>query len=108
NPEGRYPSMEGLLDELERDPRTTQRRWMVAGGVAALVVLLPIFHQLEQSRVQQRCNAASKLEGIWDDPTRARVENAFQKTGLVYAHAAFRTIEGQLNGYTQEWASMDR
>src|SRR5581483_8059691 len=67
NPNLRFPSMDALIHELQRDPAQTVRQ--AAPLVAAAVLLLGgvVGFQLKQARAAHACGAVSQsLAGVWD------------------------------------------
>ncbi|HXI55292.1 MAG TPA: serine/threonine-protein kinase, partial [Polyangia bacterium] len=89
-PEDRWPSMEVLLAELEKNHVVAGRRKFEAG-------------------------AATKLAGIWEAPVRghpiettakAEMRRAFLATGKRYATTAFESASRILDRYAEDWARM--
>ena len=115
-PSDRWPSMKDLLDELERDPRVSRRRWMV-GTVAVLLVatagilaVRPMF----VPRVQVCAGGPEMVGHAWEIPgdggpelaSHARIRQAFLSTGKSYAPDVFATVARAFNSYAQRWAAM--
>ena len=89
-PDDRWPSMEALLDELEKNHVVDGRRKFEAG-------------------------AAIKLADIWQAPARgqtvettakAEMRSAFMSTGKLYAATAFENASRILDQYAEDWANM--
>ncbi len=101
-PEHRFESMEALISALER--ATRERRWpgLVAGvalaGLAATVTAVAA-NSNPCSGFEQR------LAGVWDQPTRAHIEQVFQNTRAPYARETFEALAEQLDGYTRAWVA---
>jgi eukaryotic-like serine/threonine-protein kinase len=109
DPERRYPSMEELLHELERDPAARRRRWLAVAavvlGTGALFAGLGYF-QADRGRL---CSGAEKrLVGIWDADRQGAVRAAFLATRLPFAESAAREVSGKLDRYTQSWVATRR
>ena len=111
----RFRSMGELLDALGKNPASTRRNVMaaMAGAVLAAIVVV----SLKQSAADHRAicgSGRSRLAGVWDLPRpgepepvrRARIKNAFLRTGKSYASDAHATVDRVLTGYAQAWANM--
>jgi tetratricopeptide (TPR) repeat protein len=98
DPRDRHPSMKDLLAEIEKALRARRRRWVLAAGLAA--VLLPVSVVVVAGGQPSRCSDQSDtLVGIWDDEVRADVEVAFQRTGLPFAERTFALAAERLDAY---------
>ena len=76
--EDRYPSMQALLEALDRDPRVRRRR--VVAGVAALgLVGLAAFGVRRASGPAQCQGAERKLAGVWDAARRSALVGGLGK-----------------------------
>ena len=113
----RYPSMQELIEELGKNPRTARRR--AAVGAAGVVMAVGLVFGLHQSLANHRsiCSAGpSHLAGIWDLPSdtgasparAAAVRTAFLRTGKSYASDVYTTVSRILTGYAQSWARQYR
>ncbi|HEY2901508.1 MAG TPA: serine/threonine-protein kinase [Polyangia bacterium] len=89
-PEDRWPSMDVLLGELEKNHVVAGRRKFEAG-------------------------AATKLAGIWEAPirghsiettTKAEMRSAFMSTGKLYAGTSFENVSRILDQYAEDWTKM--
>lgn len=102
-PEDRFASMSELIAELQR---ATQRRgrargWMMGlGGIAALGTVWTVFGASPEETCQPRPEA---LQGIWDEPTRQVVREAFTKTGRGNAVAMFDRVAEVLDAHADQW-----
>ena len=108
-PEDRWDSMAALLAALKNDPAVTRRRWLVRGGIAALLgggVAAGAFVGLGGDEL---CDGGEeRLEGVWDEAQRTRVAAAFASVDRPYASDALEgTIEG-LDHYAEGWVKMHR
>ncbi len=109
-PEERHPSMDRLLDELERDPAARRRRVAAAvavvavlGGVSAWAVLRPT------SAPPDPCAGAErKLDGVWDEPRRAAVRKAFLDGGRAHGPATYERVRARLDSYAAALVAMRR
>src|SRR4051812_46619671 len=109
SPEERYPAMDDLLRDLERDPAVVRRRWLAAAAV--VLVTGAIFSSLGyfQARRAQLCGGGEeRLAGVWDGPRKQAVRAAFLATGSPVAANAWRIVESSLDRYAADWARMRR
>ncbi len=102
-PEERWPSMDALLEALER--LRQPRRWPVAAtlvvgfGAGAIV--------FAGAGVDEPCtDARAALEGTWGSADRAAVETAYLASGHEDAPRLFERVEAELDGYTDAWVQM--
>jgi len=105
DPAGRYPSMEALLADLEKDPRVARRRVLLGAAAAGLAGVAAWF--AVQGNV--RCkDGPSRLAGVWDAPVKASVEKAFLGTGKPYAPDVYQRVSKVLDERAAAWVSMYR
>ncbi|MEZ4453706.1 MAG: serine/threonine-protein kinase [Nannocystaceae bacterium] len=111
DPGERYPSMDELVADLERDP--ARRRARI--GVAATIVIALIAAALAYRWVLLRdlharqglcASATEELAGVWDDAQRAAAERAFLATDLPYAADAWARVAAGLDAHTGAWVAM--
>jgi tetratricopeptide (TPR) repeat protein/tRNA A-37 threonylcarbamoyl transferase component Bud32 len=104
SPAQRWPSMEGLLEELRRLVSPRRRRGMVlAVGLVAIVGGVVATQMLER---MSRCTGARKqLEGAWDEERKQDVRAAILGTELSYAPGTWERVGSQLDKYANEWES---
>ncbi|MGH1346357.1 MAG: protein kinase domain-containing protein [Nannocystales bacterium] len=98
----RFDSVDALLDAV-RPPR---RRWvpvsvgLVVASVGVGVALVPE-HDPCPPRLGQ-------LEGVWDEQTKAAVEDAFLASQMPYAQRAWSTVETRTNAFASRWVSLEQ
>jgi tetratricopeptide (TPR) repeat protein/predicted Ser/Thr protein kinase len=104
-PERRFASMEALLANLEYRPRRIRR----AAVAAALVVAAGVggiswsSQRAAQSRALLCTGAEQKLTGIWDEPSRRRVNDALLATGQPQAAEVASRVSSMLDAYARGW-----
>jgi serine/threonine-protein kinase len=105
DPAKRYPTMEALLAELERDPGAPWRR-RAAASAGLLIVLSLCGAVVAKHRAEVRgCEALThRLDGVWDESSRHAVHEAFEKTRLAYAGEADQRITRILDDYASAWS----
>src|SRR5262249_41380194 len=85
-PAARWPSMEALLTELERDRRAAFRRAAVTVSLVGLAGLAALGFTRQRGQSVRLCaGAEQKLVGVWDAPAKEKVRAAFLATGRPYA-----------------------
>ncbi len=106
-PEGRWPSMEALLDALAYDPRRRRNRWLAAFGAVGVVMAAGGgWWSWAAARARQCSGAHEHLAGVWDDARRAEVQAALLGIGVDYAEAVWDRTRGRLDEYADAWARM--
>ena len=109
DPTARWPSMEALLAELERDSRAAFRRAAVTASLVALAGLAAFGFTRQRGQSVRLCaGAEQKLAGVWDAPAKEKVRAAFIATGRSYAADTFRRVERVLDDYAGAWSGMRR
>jgi tetratricopeptide (TPR) repeat protein len=103
-PADRWPTLERLQRELDRDPQASRRRWqlgllavaVVGGGVAAA--------SWWSQRTADRCARTSdEFVGSWDQTRRAELQRSFIAGGAPHAAQTFETTADVLDAWNDEW-----
>ncbi|MCA9704671.1 MAG: serine/threonine protein kinase [Myxococcales bacterium] len=105
HPEDRWPSIDALLDELER-VRRPHRRWTRGVGVALLMGLGGAAWALQRPSEDPCRNPQAGLEGVWGPEDRAAVQAAFLGSGHPEAPRLLGPVRQQLDAYTRAWVDM--
>lgn len=105
-PADRFPSMDALLDALDRKP-AANRLYAGASFVAVLAVLAVFLgDRVQELRRTDACRVASRrLHRVWDGPTRDLVRGSFAAVDRPYVGAASRETERVLDDYATAWAA---
>jgi serine/threonine-protein kinase len=109
-PSQRPGSMEEVLAALEDDPE--ERRHARTRAVALLSGLLVLGAVASWGWVRQQSRAPvcgqmeRRLAGIWDEPVKARVQQALLGTGVAYAQDTAQRVTTVLDGYASAWVRM--
>ena len=108
DPAARHPNMRALLAALSRDPARTRRRWALSGSALIAVAALGALgsRMLAAKQVDPCAGGAAKAASVWDASTRAKVEAAFDASGLAYAKPSFAAVAAALDAYAQRWTGM--
>ena len=100
----RHPSMEALVDALERDPRRAWRRVAaLAAGVVGVAAVASGFALHRRSEVRTCRAIERRLDGVWDGERRGAAEQAFAATGRPYAQDTFERTARILDDYAARW-----
>jgi tetratricopeptide (TPR) repeat protein/predicted Ser/Thr protein kinase len=103
--EDRFPSMDALLAALSRDRKVVKRGLMA--GALALVTGVSVFVVADAREDASVCAEGElKLSGVWDDPVRTAVQEAFTATQVPYAEDAWKGTARHLDRYTAAWTEM--
>jgi eukaryotic-like serine/threonine-protein kinase len=109
SPSERYPSMEELLHDLERDPAAVRRRWLAA-AVAILVTgaVFSGFGYFQAGRQRLCGGAEEKMAEIWNADRKSAIHTAFLATRAPYAESAWKSVGSMIDGYATGWSRMRR
>jgi tetratricopeptide (TPR) repeat protein len=101
----RYPSMDALLRELERDPdRARQRVLAAVGGAAAVAGLSLLVGHRVAARAPPCAARAALMDDEWNAAAAERVRAAFAATGRVGASDTFDHVRARIDDYAKSWA----
>src|SRR5262249_25289281 len=106
-PADRFPSMEALLVELERDPaRAWRRAGLVALGVAGAGVLGWLAVSGRPSAAE-RCEAArGALAGVWDGAAKGAARDHMVALDAQHGAERFAAASVALDAYAAGWGDM--
>jgi tetratricopeptide (TPR) repeat protein/tRNA A-37 threonylcarbamoyl transferase component Bud32 len=103
-PDRRYPDMKALLDALA--PRPPPIRGLTVGALLTVAVLgAAMVWRWEAANAPLCHDGSERAVTAWSAADRARLRDAFAKTGLDYAPAVTATIERQLDAWSGRWAA---
>ncbi len=109
-PSVRFPDMTALLDQLERDPAATRRRWVagvvgasvVAGGVALALARSPTPAAGRDRELLCRGGEA-RLDALAPRATLDRAVAALAAVGLPRGVAIAEAVRARLDAYASAW-----
>jgi tetratricopeptide (TPR) repeat protein len=113
----RFPSMQALLEALEKDPAVAMRRRALTAAAMLLPVLVVLGVRQSLAQHQEVCvGGPARLAGVWDlvppgggeSPRQAAIHRAFLATNKVYAADVFASVTRVLSDYARNWAGMYR
>ncbi|MCA9652940.1 MAG: serine/threonine protein kinase [Myxococcales bacterium] len=107
-PERRWPSMDVLLEQLQR--LLAPRRAGLRLGLGLAVVLAGtgagLGYYAGGDAPEPPCQAArQRIAGVWDDARRKEVGTAILGTGLAYAPDTWQRVEARLDEYAEAWVA---
>ncbi|MEM7156832.1 MAG: serine/threonine-protein kinase [Myxococcota bacterium] len=112
-PSARFPSMEALIDALDRGTARKRRARSTAGIVAAAFLGIGAMWTLQSWSASETAagpceDAPSRLEGVWDDPSKAAIERAFASTALQHAPETWQRVQARLDQHAERWLDAER
>jgi len=108
DPEARWPTMDALLGELQRDRRPA--RWIAAAGIAAAAATTIAASTLGSASPEPGpCAAAPRrLAGVWDLGIQQKIRAAFAASGAPTHAEDWRSAETIVSAYADTWVAAER
>jgi len=111
--EQRYPSVAGLVADLERAASPFRRRPIVLGALGVLVAACASWAIAGGVSRDGAARAACSIDDsafrdVWDPARRAAVEQAFRATGRSNASEALALVSQRLDAFEAQWISSRR
>ena len=105
-PDGRYPSMSLLLDDLVPEPRQRGRLWWAA-SIAAMVLTLGllIWQWVDADRLETGRLAEQRLVGLWDAEQKNHLRTAIESSDSSLAEETWGYLEPWLEAYVADWST---
>ncbi|MBL4684973.1 MAG: serine/threonine protein kinase [Nannocystaceae bacterium] len=105
-PQDRWPSIDALLAELQRDPVDKRPPWIGIGVALGVGGLITIAYLASRPPVDDRCAAlAERVNEVWDADTRARVTANLADSGLSHAETIAAAVDARLRLWTEQWTA---
>ncbi len=102
DPAERFPSMDALLDALERAARSRAGAAALAGALAAAGALATVWGLGAQAPACE--GAGAQLAGAWGGARKEAVRRALLASGVSYAEGVWQSVERSLDRYAADWA----
>ncbi|QSQ12704.1 serine/threonine-protein kinase [Myxococcus landrumensis] len=106
-PGDRHASMEVLLRALGQEPLLSPHQLLHVTGIAAALLAMGVVAFFATRPTLCEDDPAALL-GVWDEKTRATVQDALLKTRLPYAADTWRVVGSTLDSYSRDWMSASR
>lgn len=110
DPKQRYPSVDALLADLDRDPQRTMRRALAAGAVLVAVAAfatLVTWKMMPAHAVAPSCGTgADRIAAHWNPDRRAQLEQAAATRGGPAAASAVGVFAARVDQYANDWKTM--
>jgi eukaryotic-like serine/threonine-protein kinase len=106
DPSARWPSMEVLLDALERGQTRARRRRATAGvaAVGAMTAGVLGWEWLDERRRIASCEAeGASIEQAWNDEARETLRASLVGTGMSHAETTAEKVMPWLDEHAQAW-----
>lgn len=101
-PASRWPSVQALLDALERVRRRRWPQWVALGAAAVAVAALA---RPGAEPAGPTCDAgSSKVEGVWSPARRNTLRESFADAGVDAAPAIWAASEARLTTWLSGWS----
>jgi tetratricopeptide (TPR) repeat protein len=105
DPDLRHPSMQAIIDLLERDFGARRRRIALAVGGTAVLGAAALGVTLLGPASTPCADMQTHLGGVWDDDTKSAVQAAIFATGVGFAQSTWDRVAQRLDEYTAAWVS---
>jgi tetratricopeptide (TPR) repeat protein len=113
-PEDRWPSMDALLETLERDPAARRKRVVAvvaAVGLAGAIGVggIVLYSGTREAAAPAPCGDLEHgLAGAWDPAVSSAIHARFAASKRANAEAAFERVDAGLAKYANAWVEMRR
>jgi eukaryotic-like serine/threonine-protein kinase len=99
----RFPTMEALLDALDRDPRRTRRRWALGvGSIAVVAGVLAVSHGA--SAPPAVCTGADdRVRTIWNEERKEALARTFAGTHAPFADDVLAALTRAVDARASAW-----
>ncbi len=105
NPDERFPSMDELLAELERDPGRRLRRLAIWGLVASAVGGTLWWAEARRVRAFEACaGAAAPMQRVWNESLRGALEQTLRSALPTGTEATVTSVLDGLDRYSAAWS----
>ena len=103
--DARWPSIEALLDRIERERRHQRARGVLATGAAVVAIALS-GQQIAEMRSNQECERdARSIERTWNRERAADLRDAYEWRALPYGSDAATRVVSRLDAWSDAWAT---
>lgn len=101
DPDDRYPSMQALLDAVDRGLSRRTRRAIVGGlTLTGLLAVAGVTRPDDTAACQAE---AEQIRALWTEQRQAELEQAFVDTGHKTATATWARVDNNISGFVDAW-----
>jgi tetratricopeptide (TPR) repeat protein len=106
-PADRYPSMQALLDVLERARRPI--RWPIYAGVAGVAATAAVVGVMALGGESDRCAAgAARIANVWDDKRKQTIAGVAMSPTIARSGELWKMIEANVDRFASSWTARHR
>ena len=111
-PAARYPSVDALLRELDRDPARTRRNIAVAAGALLGVAALATFLSWKLMPARSAADmplcddGSARTAAIWNDDRHAALAHSAAAHRTAWGPGAIKAFAAQVDKYVGDWRAM--
>ncbi len=102
-PDDRFADMNALIVALARDPARRRRRVAMGGAALAVTVAVSVLAARQGEPVSPCDTHRSELDGVWDEPVRNQVEQAFMRSAAPHVDKSWAAVSEALDGWSARW-----
>ena len=106
--DARYTSMAQLLEALGRDPKQRRRRWLVGGGVAAVLGGGVLWGQSLADEADPCASVEAALDEAWGAGRREATQERFTASGAEAAAETWERVATSLDTHAKAWRATGR
>ncbi len=101
----RFPSINELLAELERDPTRRRIALLAATGVALALAGAILVRVHQQQQIIERCDAQGReLQTLWNDATRVRLRDSLVAQGPEHVAGQVERMLPWIDTFASRWS----
>lgn len=103
----RYPDMDMLLRELQKDTAARVRRVGVIFGLLIAIAVFAWVFSVSGGDGESPCGrAAERLDGVWNEDIKTEMRNGFLASGREHADATYKRASEVVDAYAESWRTM--
>ncbi len=105
DPQDRFPSIDALLAELQRDPPERRSPWLTVAVTLAVSATVVGVYLATRPPDTDRCETTEhELHRQWTPARREGLRSAFSGTSLPYADTSGQTVVQGLDAWAERWS----
>jgi len=104
DPVDRFPSMDALLAELQRDPPASRRPWLALAGAALVMLAGGIAYGISNDPDLGHCQVESHaLDELWNETRKADLREVWLTTNVPFANTAWNSVVARVDSFGTRW-----